>query len=189
MTELEKIESKLENIEPKGKLTTGQISGLARLSYGSLYRYVKLFPESFSPGVQQHKRGRRWSDSDLLVVLSIRALLHEHTPAAEIREKLAEGWRLDNDSALAREERSNLVKALVAIVDETNRIMRETEAEVRAAKFARILTQDDHHQVAKNEQLIKELWVRLDEIELHFRMKTEIDKRVERRIKPRWWQR
>jgi hypothetical protein len=75
--------------------TTGQVSGISDLANMTLYRYVKLFGEFFSPGVNQRTRGRRWSEDDITLALTIRSLFDRREGEKAIRETLKAGWRLD----------------------------------------------------------------------------------------------
>jgi hypothetical protein len=75
--------------------TTGQVSGMTGISFMTLYRYVKLFSEFFSPEVQKHTRGRRWLENDITLVISIQSLFDRRAGEEAIREALREGWRLD----------------------------------------------------------------------------------------------
>jgi len=77
------------------RYTTGQVSGMTGITFMSLYRYVKVFNEFFSPQVQKHVRGRRWLDMDVMLAISIQSLFNRRTGEEGIREALKDGWRLD----------------------------------------------------------------------------------------------
>ena len=83
--------------------STGQVSGITSTSFMSLYRYVKMFPEFFTPEVTKHTRGRRWSEQDLIVLLSIKSLFDRRFGEKIIREKLQGGWRIDQNPATNQE--------------------------------------------------------------------------------------
>ena len=168
----------------KSKLTTGQVTGIARLSYTSLYTYVRDFGDLFSPGVgQQHKRGRKWGAADLELVLSIRELRRSNTPAAEIHKKLAGGWRVENHSPWSSQDRDTLVEAYVTLTDETNRVLRAAEKEVEQSKFVSQLGLEDYQRIGRLEQKDKELEMSIYKILKHFHLVRELDEK-----KP-WWKR
>jgi len=73
--------------------TTGQVLGITLLHRMSVYRYVKDFQHFFSPGAQQHKKGRRWTLNDLETLQAIKYLHHVHNSKTEIQEILTAGWR------------------------------------------------------------------------------------------------
>ena len=75
--------------------TTGQVSGITDLANMTLYRYVRTFGEFFSPEVNQRTRGRRWSEDDITLALTIRSLFDRREGEKAIRETLKAGWRLD----------------------------------------------------------------------------------------------
>jgi preprotein translocase subunit SecB len=79
--------------------TTGQVSGMTQIPYMSLYRYVRNFGKFFSLEVQKKTRGRRWTDNDIILALSIQSLYYRRIGRDKIQESLAEGWRLDTRPA------------------------------------------------------------------------------------------
>jgi DNA-binding transcriptional MerR regulator len=116
-------------------LSTGQLSGIARVSYMALYRYVKDFSEFFSDTAKQHKRGRRWNVSDLQIVQAIRYLQHERTPKAEIRRLLADGWRPPANSAYSVESLTRLIEATLLSSEESVNMVCEVEEAVKDIKL------------------------------------------------------
>jgi hypothetical protein len=131
------------------ELTTGQLSGVTLLSYGSIYRYVKDFPDFFSDRARQHTRGRRWTIKDLEAVQAIRYLYHDNTPREQIYQMLSEGWRplmADTTETITKLVEATLTEAAEArkfIKSEQkaledfrlyNRTLWETSEEVRRLK-------------------------------------------------------
>lgn len=175
--------SKLENNPVKSNkyLTTGQVLGIAGIGYSSLYTYVRDFGDLFGPGVQQHRRGRKWGAADLQLVLSIRALRHDDIPTEEIRAKLASGWRVEKSSPWQQDDRDHLVEAFVVLTDETNRIMREAERAVRDSKWVTGLGLEEFQKIQKIEQKQKELEVTIYKILRHLHLATQLD------VKKPWW--
>jgi hypothetical protein len=90
---------------------TGQAAGLTQVSPMRLYHYVKDFPEFFSEGAKVHKRGRRWTNDDIEIILSIKALYHTRTGKENIRSLIAQGWRMEADSFFGREALDTLLEA------------------------------------------------------------------------------
>jgi len=151
--------------EYKVNLTTGQISGLTLLSLASLHRYVKEFPEFFSSTAKQHKRGRRWTQSDLEMVVAIRNLYHEHAGSEKIRAKLAGGWRAQDDLAYKRELLSRLVEAAMTSAADSKKIVAEAQKLIKDNKFTATLTHDDHRELYTLKHQIGEIEVRIEKIE------------------------
>ena len=127
--------------------STGNVVGLTGISAMSLYRYVKIFGEFFSPNVQQHRRGRRWSDKDVLMAQSIQSLYDRRTGEIGIRELLHGGYSLASSP-----ENNPLVLEAFGAVYEVCMLYRQEarkereEARALAAKLAQLLknTRDDH---------------------------------------------
>lgn len=148
----------------KSNLTTGQISGLTLVGHGSLYRYVREFPDFFSPTAKQHKRGRRWTQEDLEMVQAIRCLFHERTGAAKIREMLAAGWRLQDNPAFTREMQSRLIEATLAAAADAEQIATKAKKVIEDNKFASKLSLEDHHEVDRVSQRLIELEIKIDRL-------------------------
>jgi len=108
--------------------TTGQVSGMTGLAFMTLYRYVKLFGEFFGPNVQKHIRGRRWSDDDVTIALSIQALFNRRTGEDGIRQALRDGYKLDQSP-----EGNPLVQEAFSMLYETCQLYREEAKKDRAA--------------------------------------------------------
>ena len=162
---------KLENKGHVAHLSTGQVIGITRVGYSSLYNYVREFGEFFSPGVNQHKRGRKWSPDDLGIVESIRCLRHERKGTDQIREMLTSGWRVENNKAWSKEERARLVEVISSVVEETNRIVEEAIKEIKDSQYQRVLTSGDHLEVERMSQRLKEIEQEFKILESHWKIK------------------
>jgi hypothetical protein len=73
---------------------TSAIAAITEIPSMSIYHYTRDFAEFFSPLASQHKRGRRWTDIDANMLMSIRSLYHKRLGKAAIREALTSGWRI-----------------------------------------------------------------------------------------------
>jgi hypothetical protein len=175
------VKSRDPSLKRKTRLTTGMVVGISALSYSSVYSYVKEFWDLFNPGVQQHKRGRSWGADDLGLVLSIRALHHDHLPLAEIHKKLADGWRVENSFPWEHDDRDHLVESYVAVTDETARALFEASRAVRDSRWASNLSMTEHQRIQKLEQRQKELEETIYKLLRHFKLVRELDEK-----KP-WW--
>jgi hypothetical protein len=164
MDVMQKNESKLE-------LTTGKASGVTRVSRTCLYRYVKDFIKFFSPGASQHKRGRRWTLSDIEVVLSIRFLKHERRGNQVIGDALAAGWRSYSDPGYYRQERGRILDSVMEIIDGANQNIRESEKFVKDAEWHRTVTLEDHNEVVRLTQRVAEFEQVLDILMGHWKVK------------------
>lgn len=164
MVVMQKSESKLE-------LTTGQASGVTRVSRTCLYRYVRDFSDFFSPGASQHKRGRRWTLNDIELILTIRFLKHEHRGNKLIGESLASGWRSYSDPGYYRQDRGRIIDSVKQIIYGANRNIKEAEEFVEDAKWHRVVTLEDHNEVVRLTQRVKEFEQVLDILMGHWKVK------------------
>ena len=142
------------NKKRKTDLTTAQLSCIVKISYGSLYVYVRNFPEYFSPGARKHTKGRSWTQEDLELVQSIRCLYHENTGTAEIRGLLASGWRLENQQIW--------VKELISILLNQNLMAQE---EARDSVLALMKCEDLLDERTRNNQEFQEMWIHFKDLE------------------------
>jgi DNA-binding transcriptional MerR regulator len=69
-------------------LTTGQISGLLGIPATTLRRYIRLYGKHFSKSARILTRGRRWTQSDIGLLLTIRQLSHTHMGISAIDQAL-----------------------------------------------------------------------------------------------------
>jgi DNA-binding transcriptional MerR regulator len=115
-------------------LSTGQLSGITRVSYMALYRYVRDYSEFFSDTAKQHKRGRRWTMADLEVVQAIRYLQHERTPKAEIHRLLSSGWRPPANSAFNMETLTRLIEVTLASAEQSTKMVNDVQKAVEGIK-------------------------------------------------------
>lgn len=129
------------------KFKTGQLSGITRIGYTSLYRYVKDYREFFSQGVRRDKRGRRWSLDDLEIVQAIRYLSHERTGKEKIREMLKSGWRPVTNAAYDRETVARLVEAVLATNEQANKLVKSLQKEVDEIRRFRDYVQEARQEV------------------------------------------
>jgi hypothetical protein len=137
--------------------TSGQVAGLTQISPMRLYHYVRDFPEFFSEGAKIHKRGRRWSPEDIELVLSIKSLYHDRTGKENIRQLIAQGWRMEKSSFYGREalnallETAEVYYANAAEVNKTAKALTwETQAMLKTARH-------DHEAVIKMRAELSEL--------------------------------
>lgn len=109
-------------------MTTGQVSGLLRLGYDTIYHYLREFPEYFSSTARQGIRGRRWKADDIEMLQAIRCLKQERTGAPRIRELLSSGWRLENEQAWTKELMSRLVESILDLINDLKKSVSNTKA-------------------------------------------------------------
>lgn len=109
---------------------TGQLSGITRIGYASLYRYVRDYREFFSPTARKNTRGRRWTHNDLDIVQAIRYLSHERTGKEKIKEMLKSGWRPVANAAYDRETVARLIEAVLASNEQANKLVKSLQKEV-----------------------------------------------------------
>jgi hypothetical protein len=136
-----------------------------------LYAYVRDFPEFFTEGAKIHKRGRRWTPEDIRVVLSIKALFHDRAGRENIRELLAQGWRIENSAIFGQEALSTLLEAAqlyevnAAEVNKTAKALtRETSAMLSTRKA-------DHEAVIAMRQEFHELYQAFCQLQAEVRTK------------------
>jgi len=146
-------------------LTTGQISGLTMVGYMSLYRYVRDFPEFFSPPARQHKRGRRWTVADLELVQGIRYLYHERKGKNNIRQMLKDGWRPEANSAYHFETLTRLIEATLAVSEDAKRIVKDAQRAIDDVKFLKKLSYEDHYRVNVTDKKIQNFQSELEQIQ------------------------
>jgi hypothetical protein len=150
--------SNFENKGQKWKLTTGQISGITLLGSSSLYRYVRDFPEFFSPTAKQHIKGRRWTQEDLEKLQAIRCLYHERTGKEKIRELIVGGWRLQDNEAWTRELQSRLIESTLATYAEMEEISKQAIKAVNEAM-------EELRTLEYNDKIFRELVVKVWDLE------------------------
>lgn len=158
-------------------MTTGQISGITRVGFRTLKKYVSNFPEFFGPTVRQHKTGRRWNQEDLEMVQAIRCLYHERTGTEKIRELIAGGWRLQNEQAWTRELMGRLIEKILEVYED----LKNSTREVVALKTLLEERQRDN-------KAFQELWIRQGDLEHEWevmqkawRLRTVITKAVKKK--------
>lgn len=139
------------------QFTTGQLSGITRISYISLYRYVRNYPEFFSDGVRRHRRGRRWNPSDLAMVQAIRYLLHERKSKAEVKQILRDGFKLQLDSTFTVEAFSRLFEATLALADHSEKLVHDAQRAIDDVKFLHTLTIEQRVQIADMSTKVRQL--------------------------------
>jgi hypothetical protein len=76
-----------------------------------LHHYTRTFPEFFSEGARKHTRGRRWTNDDIEIILSIKALYHDRIGKENIRKLLSDGWRMEKSAFFGREALDTLFEA------------------------------------------------------------------------------
>jgi hypothetical protein len=103
---------------------------------------VKNFPDFFSPGAKQHKKGRRWTPDDLEKVYAIACLYHQRTGTARIREMLAEEWRVEFNPHYTRELIARLVEVTLSAYEDSKVVsekamvaIEESRRQSRAAAY------------------------------------------------------
>ena len=131
---------------------TGQVSALSGLSTMSIYRYVRLFSEFFSPEVQKHTRGRRWLEDAIMVLVSIQSLFNRRTGEDGIREALRKGWRLDTLPVGSPEVLESFSKLWeVVLISQAEAKRDRAAAHELTAKLTNLLkhTRDDHDLLLK----------------------------------------
>jgi DNA-binding transcriptional MerR regulator len=140
--------SKMENKKKETVFTSGQASGFTQVGLQSLRNYVNEFPEFFSPGVKQHKQGRRWTPGDIEMVQAIRCLKHERAGTKKIRDLIAGGWRLQDNQAWTKELISKLIESVLA------RELMGKELESQVASLERIIERSK-----RDDEEFKKLWI------------------------------
>ena len=143
----------------KTDLNTGQMSAIVRVSFQSLYVYVRTFPEFFSESARQHTQGRRWTIEDLEMVQSIRCLYHERAGTEKIRELLASGWRLQNVQIWTRE-------LITLLLDQT--LKAQEEAKNSAKDLISLKKLMDDRKI--NDRQLKEMWIDLQDLKLEWKI-------------------
>jgi hypothetical protein len=174
--------SKFKNEGQKWQFTTGQISGMTLLGASSLYRYVRDFPEFFSPTAKQHIKSRRWTQKDLEMLHSIRCLYHERTGKEKIREMIAGGWRLQDNQAWTRELQSRLIEMTLAAYADAKEISKQAINAIDDLQTKTLVAEYNNEQFSK-------LWILVMDLQdewraLEYEMK--LRGRVRKSFKPRW---
>ena len=166
-----------EKKKRKTDLTTAQISAIIRVSFDSLYVYVRNFPEFFSEGAKKHTVGRMWNQDDLEMVQSIRCLYHEKTGTENIRALLQSGWRLQNVQIWTKELISLLLEQTLKAQEEAN----ESAQEVITIK--QVLEERK-----RNNKEFQEMWIQLWDLQHEWvvmqkawRLRTVITKAVKKK--------
>ena len=161
----------------KTDLTTAQISAIMRVSFDSLYVYVRNFPEYFSDGAKKHTVGRLWTQEDLEMVQTIRCLYHEKTGTENIRSLLQSGWRLQNTQIWTRELISLLLDQTLTAQEETRLATREV-----------ITLQELLAERKRNNKELQEMWIQLQDLQHEWevmqkawRLRTVITKAVKKK--------
>ena len=135
--------------------TTGQASGLAMIPPKTLARYVKTFPEHFSPEARQPDRGRRYSPQDVKTFILIRHLYSDRKNADDIRAALSGDWmpealpRYDLENLLTLE---NQTRAQVAQVEKLAAKMKEMYTYFRGRENNLIASLQKHRDAIINLQ-------------------------------------
>lgn len=128
--------------------TTGQVAGLTQVAPMRLYHYVKDFPEFFSEGAKIHKRGRRWTPEDIEIVLSIKALYHDRTGKENIRQLIAQGWRMESSSFFGREALETLLEAAQVYEYNAKQVNKSAQALTVETQAMLRTARQDHESVA-----------------------------------------
>ncbi len=88
----------------KDTFTTGETSGLTRIPYATLNRYVSEYREFFSQAATLPKRGRRFTHADIEKIVLIRRLNNERRTRENILAALRGEWEPPYKSAFDLEE-------------------------------------------------------------------------------------
>jgi len=140
-------------------LTTGQVSNFTRVSYQSLYVYVRNFPEFFSPSANQHTPGRRWKLEDLEMVQAIRSLYHERAGTENIRALLAGGWKLQNVQIWTKE-------FMALMMEQTLTAQEDLKASAQEVITLKRLLEERK----RNNEEVQKMWIRLGDVEHELEM-------------------
>lgn len=146
-------------IEAKREFTTGQVSGITWTSPPTLYRYVRDFPQFFSPSARKHTKGRRWTLDDLDTIQAIRTLHHSRTGHDKTIEILTSGWRPAINSEAEREQYSRVAEELFKIAEQTKEKL--TNHQVSHDFISDRIT----HEIKSIYEMIAELQVRVQQLE------------------------
>lgn len=125
-------------------ITTGNLCGFLSISPSSVYQYVYNFPQFFSDGAKQHKRGRRWSLSDIEIIQSIRHLRMERAGTKRITEVLASGWRSESKPAVERELVGHLIEVTEILLDQVTEDRKALKSARDSLQYVVKKTKDDH---------------------------------------------
>jgi DNA-binding transcriptional MerR regulator len=126
---------KVGKIKRVSKWTTGRVAAAINLSPASIRRYVRDFPEFFSPTAKQPRPGRRFVQADFEILQAIRALKFERAGNARIREKLAAGWRLTFDVSYTSQSMARLVESTLGAMEDAKEIYKKAEAAVKESTY------------------------------------------------------
>lgn len=96
---------------------TAVVVAISEIPPMSVYHYTRDFPEFFSPTASQHKRGRRWTDQDVNMLMSIQSLYHDRKGKEKIRAAIAAGWRIGNQP-IDSQEAAEVINKLLEIANQ-----------------------------------------------------------------------
>ena len=173
------MKTKNQDLKKGGKtdLTTAQVSSFLRVGTDSLYKYVRNFPEFFSPGARKHTAGRKWTPEDLEMCWTIRTLYAQRTGTPEIRRLLEGGWKLQNVQIWTKQLMALLLEQSLDSQDK----MQKAAQEVVTLK--RLIQERDRD----NEELQK-MWIQLNDLQHEWevmqkawRLRTVITKAVKKK--------
>jgi DNA-binding transcriptional MerR regulator len=145
-------------------LTSGQVLGITGINPMTLYRYVKMYSEFFSPNAQKHTRGRRWTSQDVEIILSIKALHHDRIGAANIKELLAEGWRLPKDSFFGDEALESILEAVAVYADGAEQANKNAKTLTSQLSAYQKVIREDHERVIQMRRELSDLEQQFDEL-------------------------
>lgn len=111
---------------------TAVVVAITEIPPMSIYHYTKTFGEFFSATAAQHKRGRRWAQADVNLLLSIQCLFHKREGREKIRQELASGWRIGNQP-IDSQEAAEVIDKLIRVANQLQEQARETFYQAQAA--------------------------------------------------------
>ena len=109
-------------------LSTGNVVGATNIPDGTLRRYVINFPDLFSDGAKIHSKGRRWTDKDINMALSIRGYCVRGFSFPEIKKTIKEG-KFDPQQMTRRE-----VSDSVRVFSNAQTVLEKTQLALTEAK-------------------------------------------------------
>jgi DNA-binding transcriptional MerR regulator len=156
--------------EKERTFTTGQVSGITWLTQQALYKYTQEFPHYFSETATQHKKGRRWTSSDLKTIQAIRTLKHSRLGHVKIAGALAAGYRDELRPNSDREEFSRLAATLFERMDQDKELLEKAIRELEVVHaFENKINHLEKHLDALTEHTVKltniSKWARMLHIE------------------------
>jgi hypothetical protein len=87
---------------------------------------------------------------------------------------LKDGWRPAANSAYNLETLARLIEATLALSEESKRMVRDAQRAIDKVKFSESLSMDDHHEVGRVSQRLRELESEFTRLELALKIKTKV---------------